>query len=152
MIRPKNIVIIGGGSGIGLATAKKVLMDTSVKNVIIVSRSLEKLNCAKEHLNDNRVHVATIDISNVKSHRQFMTGVNEMINDCVDGVIISSGLDFDGSNWKGFNISEEDYDRIMNVNLRDSIKLCRTRDNRWWHVEISGCLHRWYTRRKAVER
>ena len=26
MIRPKNIVIIGGGSGIGLATAKKVLM------------------------------------------------------------------------------------------------------------------------------
>ena len=51
MIRPKNIVIIGGGSGIGLATAKKVLMDTSVKNVIISSRSLEKLNCAKEHLN-----------------------------------------------------------------------------------------------------
>lgn len=41
MIRPKNIVIIGGGSGIGLATAKKVLMDTSVKNVIISSRSLE---------------------------------------------------------------------------------------------------------------
>lgn len=27
MVRPKNIVIIGGGSGIGLATAKKVLME-----------------------------------------------------------------------------------------------------------------------------
>ena len=38
MIRPKNIVIIGGGSGIGLATAKKVLMDSTVKNVIISSR------------------------------------------------------------------------------------------------------------------
>ena len=44
-----------------------------------------------------------------------MIDVNEMINDCVDGVIISSGLDFDGSNWKGFNISEKDYDRIMDV-------------------------------------
>lgn len=115
MIRPKNIVIIGGGSGIGLATAKKVLMDSTVKNVIISSRNLEKLNCAKESLNDNRVHVATIDISNVKLHKQFMIDVNEMINDCVDGVIISSGLDFDGSNWKGFNILEKDYDRIMDV-------------------------------------
>lgn len=69
MIRPKNIVVIGGGSGIGLATAKKVLMDPTVKNVIISSWNLEKLNCAKESLNDNRVHVATIDISNVKLHK-----------------------------------------------------------------------------------
>lgn len=138
MIRPKNIVIIGGGSGIGLATAKKVLMDSTVKNVIISSRNLEKLNCAKESLNDNRVHVATIDISNVKLHKQFMIDVNEMINDCVDGVIISSGLDFDGSNWKGFNISEKDYDRIMDVNLKGVFFIIRNYANYMCENHIKG--------------
>ena len=117
---------------------KKVLMDSTVKNVIISSRNLEKLNCAKESLNDNRVHVATIDISNVKLHKQFMIDVNEMINDCVDGVIISSGLDFDGSNWKGFNISEKDYDRIMDVNLKGVFFIIRNYANYMCENHIKG--------------
>ena len=43
----------------------------------------------------------------------------------VDGLVISSGINFDGSNWKGFNISESDWDRVMDTNLKGVFFLLR---------------------------
>ena len=47
-LKPNNILIIGGGSGIGYATAQKCL-DTGVKNIILASRNKDKLIEAKKH-------------------------------------------------------------------------------------------------------
>lgn len=138
MVRPKNIVVIGGGSGIGFATASRLLLDSNVKNVIIASRTLSKLNDAKVRLDDKRVHIIQMDISNVRFQNEFIENVNSLISDYVDGVVISSGIDFDGSNWKGFNISEEDYDRVMDTNLKGVFFLIRNYANYMWERKING--------------
>ena len=45
-LRPKNILVLGGGSGIGYATAQ-CLLESGAKNVILASRSEEKLKNEK---------------------------------------------------------------------------------------------------------
>jgi NAD(P)-dependent dehydrogenase (short-subunit alcohol dehydrogenase family) len=61
MLKNKKIVIIGGSSGIGFAIAKAALEEYA--EVIIISRSVEKLNQAKKKL-DNKVEVFVGDIRN----------------------------------------------------------------------------------------
>ena len=41
-LRPKNIIIIGGGTGIGLASAKK-FCELNADNIILASRNIEKI-------------------------------------------------------------------------------------------------------------
>ena len=41
-LRAKNIIVVGGASGIGYATAQR-LLDEGAKSVIIASRNLNKL-------------------------------------------------------------------------------------------------------------
>lgn len=48
MLKDKKVVIIGGSSGIGLASAKQLVAQGA--EVIIASRSEEKLQKAKEQL------------------------------------------------------------------------------------------------------
>jgi NAD(P)-dependent dehydrogenase (short-subunit alcohol dehydrogenase family) len=56
-----RVVIIGGGSGMGLAVARKVL--AAGAEVVIAGRSQERLNAARTSLGEDRVEVASVDIS-----------------------------------------------------------------------------------------
>ncbi len=96
-VRPKNIVVIGGATGIGLATVK-LLLQNNVEHVIIASRNPSKLHNVQKEINDERVLVEAFDISLVGKHNEFIEKINSRINTYVDGVIISSGLNFDGGN------------------------------------------------------
>lgn len=53
-IRPKNIVVVGGATGIGLATVKLLLLN-NVEHVIVASRNKNKLLDVEKELNDKRV-------------------------------------------------------------------------------------------------
>lgn len=136
-IRPKNIVVVGGATGIGLATVKLLLLN-NVEHVIVASRNKNKLLDVEKELNDKRVSTEVFDISMVESHINFIEKVNNRIGAYVDGVIISSGLNYDGGNWKGFNISETDYDRIMDTNLKGVFFLIRNYSNYMNGRKIKG--------------
>lgn len=136
-IRPKNILVVGGATGIGLATVK-LLLKNDVEHVIIASRNRNKLEDIKKNLHDQRVQTEVFDISIVQKHMDFIEKVNNRIGTYVDGVIISSGLNFDGGNWKGFNISETDYDRIMDTNLKGVFFLIRNYSNYMNSRKIKG--------------
>ena len=60
MKAPDRVVIIGGGSGMGLALAKKVL--AAGAEVVIAGRSHERLHAARTSLGADRLEVATVDI------------------------------------------------------------------------------------------
>lgn len=139
-IKPKHVLIVGGGSGIGLATAKCIL-ENDVSSVILAGRKKERLIKAREELissvkrDDIADSIVTkvFDITDVKNHLNFISVLNEEIfatyKEALDGLIISSGTNFNSANWKGFNITESDYDRVMNINLRGPFFLIRNFSN-----------------------
>lgn len=98
-----------GASGIGLATVK-MLLQNDVEHIVIASRSEKRLREIAKEINDDRIVTEPFDISIITQQNVFIEKVNKRISTYVDGVVISSGLNFDGGNWRGFNISEDDYD------------------------------------------
>ena len=127
-LKPKNIIVLGGGSGIGFAAAQR-LLDGGAHTIILASRNLQKLQDAAKtlkHLPDQKVLCVDFDVSDVKLQNTKIEEIQTMLGDKpLDGLVISSGVNFDGSNWKGFNISETDWDNVMNVNLKGVFFLIR---------------------------
>ncbi len=136
-LRAKRIIVAGGGTGIGFAAAER-LLDGGAEKIILASRNEEKLKQAKEKLKSDKVYICPFDISQCGSHEQFFKDVDEITGDTADGLVIASGLNFDGGNWKGFNISESDWDRIMDTNLKGVFFLIRNFANRLHSMNRKG--------------
>lgn len=142
-VRPKNIMVVGGGSGLGKAIAQK-LLDNGANCVVIASRNKAKLEeSAHEFQIDSgkqRVFTLQFDITDTKNHLAKILEANEMLGDGVqlDGLVISSGVNFDGSNWKGFNITEEQWDLVMDTNLKGVFFLMRNFANYLSDNKVKG--------------
>lgn len=139
-LRAKNILVIGGASGIGLAAAQS-LLNAGARHVILASRKPDRLNKAREGLKktaEQSVSVLQFDISDISAHDALIQGARELTDGALDGMVISSGVDFDGSNWKGFNISESDWDKVMDINLKGVFFLMRTFANYLHSHQIRG--------------
>ncbi len=139
-LRPKNIIVIGGATGIGYAAAQK-LLSAGAHKVILASRNESKLQAACKTLKkreEQQVFALSFDIADVNSHTEFFEKAKASMGEFPDGLVISSGVDFDGSNWKGFNISEADWDRVMNINLKGVFFLMRNFANYLHSNKIKG--------------
>ncbi|MBE7089248.1 MAG: SDR family oxidoreductase [Clostridiales bacterium] len=128
-LRPHNIIVIGGGSGIGKAITQR-LLDNGATNIVIASRNLDKLKEAQKSFNlkeGQNVYSVAFDITKVNSHLEMINNAQKVIGieNKLDGLVISAGVNFDGSNWKGFNVSEADWDRVMNTNLKGTFFILR---------------------------
>ncbi|KFN03389.1 SDR family oxidoreductase [Bacillus clarus] len=88
MLKGKKVVIIGGSSGIGLATAKLALAQSA--NVVIASRSQEKLKHAKELLPGN-VMTYSLNITDEKQVQSFFEEVNTIDHLVVTAAETSGG-------------------------------------------------------------
>ena len=140
-LRPKNILIIGGTGGIGYAAAQR-LLDGGAQNIILASRNINKLEQAKNNLiknNSQSIHCINFDITNISQQEKFLLQCQKLITpNNLDGLLISSGVNFDGGNWKGFNISEDDWDKVMNINLKGVFFLLRNFTNFLCENKIKG--------------
>ena len=103
----QRIVIIGGSSGIGLATAKAAV--ASGARVVIAGRNLEKLTKAREEIGA-RVEALSLDASNEAAVKDFFEKVGEFDHLTTPGSTIRGGpflsletdqarADFDSKFW-----------------------------------------------------
>lgn len=107
----KTVLIIGGSSGIGLATAKKYAADNA--NVIIVGKTEDSLkNAAIEIGYNTSFYIA--DISKVSSIDSLYKQLNEK-SVKIDVLLVSAGLGKFGSIDE---VNEVDYDLVMNTNTK----------------------------------
>ncbi|MBE9189622.1 SDR family oxidoreductase [Gloeocapsopsis crepidinum LEGE 06123] len=85
----KKVVIIGGSSGIGLATAKATL--TAQAKVLIAGRSLEKLQQAQQEIGDE-VEIRSLDLLQENAIKQFCTDVGVIDHLVIPGSSVKTGL------------------------------------------------------------
>lgn len=118
-----KVAWIGGGSGgIGLAIAKSLLEDGC--KVIISGTNEKKLQSIQTEIGS--VNLQTV-VLNYKAPESFYAKVQETakVFGKIDIFISATGIHADRDGMDFLNITEEEYDSIMGVNLRGTYFICQ---------------------------
>ncbi len=111
----KVVLITGATGGIGGAIAKQ--MKLAGATVVVTGRSMDKLN---ESFNDDFIKIAT-DLSNDGASEKLIADTIERAGR-IDVLINNAGITSDTLLMR---MSDEQFDNVMNTNLRSTFKLCR---------------------------
>ena len=121
MLKGKVIIITGASQGLGFAMSKGCSMNGAT--VIMVARTKEKLEAAVEELKKNggRCFAKQADATKWEDIERV---VNEVVTEFgrIDGLVNNAGLT---SKIKFLESSVEDYDSVMNANLKSTYMCCR---------------------------
>lgn len=117
LLKGKNALITGGSSGIGYAIAESFLKNEA--SITICGRNIEKLIEAKNRLVRNcigksdKIDILSLDISDIPKMNESLS--NYLVNKKIDIFVNNAGT----NGGRLFpNTSEEDYDRILDTNLK----------------------------------
>lgn len=115
-LQRKKIVITGGGSGIGLAMAKKFLSEGA--EVVITGRNLEKLRDAEATLNNPNLHILQWDVANTDIIDEKLENAIELLEG-VDAFVNNAAF------LEHKQTNEEFYDKTLDTNLRAVYFICQ---------------------------
>ncbi|WP_110929600.1 SDR family oxidoreductase [Bacillus massiliglaciei] len=117
-IKGKNIAITGATKGIGRAAA--LLLSELGANLLIGSRTLQHSVNTSAELNTKKVE-ANLDVTDEASIKNFLiSGLDELGS--IDALINCAGY---GNFESAFELSTEDFDRMISVNLRGTFLTCK---------------------------
>ena len=123
-LRNQDIVVFGGGSGIGRAIAKRLLDEGT--RVLIVGRDEKKLLLAKEELASDDLFTLPFDITDCLSHRDFFEKAETVLSSIggfVNAAAIGSGSL--GRGYEPWDITPEEWDSLTDVNFKAAYFLMR---------------------------
>ncbi|GIG18210.1 oxidoreductase [Catellatospora methionotrophica] len=109
----KSVLITGGGSGIGLATAKRML--AAGANVALAGRSGERLASAAKVLDaGDRVLTVPTDVSRLAELDSLVESVRGRFGS-LHGVFANAGV---GTAGRVAQVTEDEFDRVVGINLK----------------------------------
>lgn len=134
LLKGKVALITGGSGGIGFAIAKKFL-ECGCK-VIIAGTNEEKLQNKVSELGG----ACTFFVINVNHVEKFNTVIDEVakIYGKIDILVCSHGIHTKRSHFDFLNVTEEEYDSVMRVNLKGTYFLCQAMAKYMISKEIKG--------------
>ena len=117
-LKDKIAIITGGGTGIGLATARAFYQEGA--KIILFGRRKEKLEKAVEKLGDSAIIVQ----GDMTNNNDLDKLINETLQNFkkIDVLVNNAGL-FNGSPLH--EISDSQWDEIMDINIRSVFQLTR---------------------------
>ena len=117
-LKNKTAVITGGGSGIGLATARVFSQEGA--RIVLFGRRKEKLEKAVDDLNDSAIFVQ----GDMTNNGDLDKLINETLNHFkgIDILVNNAGL-FNGAPLH--EISDLEWDKMMNINIRSVFQLTK---------------------------
>ena len=126
LLRNKNIVITGGGSGIGLAVAKAAIKQGA--QVIITGRNLDKLHEAQNELGTKNIFCLEWDIADVDSAEQKIQECERLFQAPISILVNNAGI----QPHKFFpNVDEKEWDNIYSINSKGTFFLCEAICKHW---------------------
>lgn len=110
----KTILITGGGSGIGFATARR-LVDAGA-NVVLAGRRADRIDAAAKDLDPggDRVLAVATDVSRTEEIDELI-GVTRQRFGTLDGVFANAGISYSAM---GDSVPEADFDQVTGVNFK----------------------------------
>lgn len=123
-LRNQNVLIFGGGSGIGKAIAARLVKDGA--KVMIVGRNAEKLKGTCDEINSKNLYYRAFDICNIKSHEKLFAESAEVLGD-LNAFVNSSAVALEsfGRGYEPWDITEEEWDFQADINYKAAYFLMR---------------------------
>lgn len=119
-LKGKTALITGGSSGIGKAIAEKFLAQGA--RVIISGRQQSSLDAVKQELSSENLHTVCGDVSDIQSAEKFLRNCLGKTDGYIDILVNNAGVYTDASLAE---ITESEWDRIMDVNLKGLYFMCQ---------------------------
>lgn len=128
----KKVLVTGGSSGIGLEIAKEFLAEGA--EVMITGRNMERLEEAKQKLNNEKLKIIDWDVADVSSlDTKFVEAVAEMGQ--IDIFINNAGV-YEASPWN--EIKEKEYDKVNDINCKGLFFMCQQEAEYFLNNNIKG--------------
>lgn len=116
LLRDKIAVITGGSGGIGSAIAKELLLQGA--KVVLLGTNKEKLEAAREKLGagEDTLKIVCSDLRKISAFSSLVAEIEVAFpEDRVDILVNCAGITATHDFW---NTTEEEFDKIMDVNLK----------------------------------
>lgn len=121
LLQGRNIIVTGGGRGIGYYVAKKSIDEGA--NVLITGRNEKTLKEAVGKLGEHAQYVVS-DVSKVKEIDSFFDKAKECFHgNKIDSLVSNAGISLHEGNFH--NVTEEDWDIQMDTNLKGNYFLVK---------------------------
>lgn len=120
ILKGKNVVITGGGRGLGYYMAKKCISEGA--HVIISGRNEETLKNAQRELGDSCNYIV-YDVSEVENAERFLEQCKTTFNGKIDCLISNAGVSLHENVFT--NVTIKGFDTQFNTNLRGAYFLCK---------------------------
>lgn len=119
LLKGKNIIVTGGGRGLGYYIAKRSLAEGA--HVIITGRSEDTLKKAVEDLGENCKYLV-FDVQQISQIDTFLKNAEEMLNgEKINCFVSNAGVSLHEGDFR--NVTEEGWDLQMDTNLKGSFFL-----------------------------
>jgi len=137
----KTVLITGGGSGIGFATAR-LLVDAGA-NVVLAGRRIEKLDIAAKELDPSgeRVLAVGTDVSRLDDIDELVTTIRDTFGR-LDGIFVNAGVAFSAPS---IYVDEAIFDQVTTTNVKGAfftiLKAVDLFDDKGGAIVVNGtCL------------
>ena len=121
LLQGRNIIVTGGGRGIGYYVAKKSIDEGA--NVLITGRNEKTLKEAVDKLGEHAQYVVS-DVSKVKEIDSFLDKAKKCFHgNKIDSLVSNAGISLHEGNFH--NVTEEYWDIQMDTNLKGNYFLVK---------------------------
>ena len=131
MLEGKNALIIGGSGGLGSAIAKEFVK----QGCKVVISGTNELKLKQVSIEIGSCEYILLDVTKIDSIYRSIESASEKCNGRIDILVNAMGVN---GNFKFGEISEYEYNRVMDINLRGSYFLCQSMGNYMIKNKIKG--------------